>query len=167
VLIAADGATEPCLAASLVPAIIVTDLDGSVASEIAANRRGSRVVLHAHGDNRPTIEEWADQFPGEIMGSWAGSPRPRLLNVGGFTDGDRAVLLAEHLGATRILLWGFDFRRVDEPDPLRRARKLAKLAWARRILADAARRGRARIELWLRDGRREAYGVGEAESTTR
>ncbi len=167
ILIAADGAAERCLAAALVPAIIVTDLDGPVASEVAANRRGSWVVLHAHGDNRPAIEEWADQFPGALAGSWAGPPRPRLLNVGGFTDGDRAVLLAEHLGAARILLWGFDFRRVDEPDPAHRARKLAKLAWARRILSEAARRSPARIDLWLPDGRQVPYGDGEPESTTR
>ncbi|MHB1434709.1 MAG: 6-hydroxymethylpterin diphosphokinase MptE-like protein [Thermoplasmata archaeon] len=167
VLIAADGATEACLAAALVPTIIVTDLDGPVVSEVAAHRRGSRVVIHAHGDNRPAIEEWADQFPGILVGSWAGPPRPRLLNVGGFTDGDRAVLLAEHVGATRILLWGFDFRRVNEPDPIRRARKLAKLAWARRIVSDAARRRQARIELWRPDGRLGPYGAGEAESTTR
>ncbi len=166
-LIAADGATERCLAASLIPSIVVTDLDGPVASEVNANRRGSWVVLHAHGDNRPAIEEWADQFPGRLIGSWAGPPRPRLLNVGGFTDGDRAVLLAEHVGAARILLWGFDFARVDEADPPQRTRKLAKLAWARRILVDAARRRRAQIELWLPDGRRVPYAEGADESTTR
>jgi uncharacterized Rossmann fold enzyme len=166
-LIAADGATERCLASALVPSIVVTDLDGPVAAEVNANRRGSWVVLHAHGDNRPAIEEWADQFPGRLVGSWAGPPRPRLLNVGGFTDGDRAVLLAEHLGATRILLWGFDFVRVDEPDPRQRDRKLAKLEWARRIIAEAAGRSRARVEIWRPDGRRVAYAEGAAESTTR
>ncbi len=165
-LIAADGATEACLAAGLVPSVIVTDLDGPVASEVTANRRGSLVVVHAHGDNLPAVREWVPQFPGEIVGSWSGPPRGRLLDVGGFTDGDRAAFLAEHVGAHRIVLWGFDFGKVDEPTPEARARKLAKLAWARRALDLLARQGRAPIGLWGRDGSEAPYEPGnEVEST--
>ncbi len=72
-------------------------------------------------------------------GLLGGPSAARLLNVGGFTDGDRAVFLAEHSGARRILLWGFDFGSVDEPDPGARARKLAKLAWAGRLIGELAR----------------------------
>jgi 2-amino-4-hydroxy-6-hydroxymethyldihydropteridine diphosphokinase len=152
VLLAADGAAAPCLAAGLVPAVVVTDLDGPVASEVAANGRGSLVVVHAHGDNLPAVAEWVPQFPGELAGSWAGPPRPGLLNVGGFTDGDRAAFLAEAAGARRILLWGFDFDRVEERDPVARARKLAKLRWARRVLGALAHEGRAAVLLWHSDG---------------
>jgi len=74
VLIAADGATATCLDAGLVPAIVVTDLDGPVAAEVAANRRGSIVVVHAHGDNREALEEWVGQFP---AGSWGHGPAHR------------------------------------------------------------------------------------------
>jgi uncharacterized Rossmann fold enzyme len=165
-LVAADGAAADCLAAALIPAIVVTDLDGPVASEVTANRRGSRVVLHAHGDNLPSIEEWADQFPGVVLGSWAGPPRARLFNVGGFTDGDRAALLSEHLGARRILLWGFDFHHVDEPDEGRRRRKLAKLAWAEQILRAMARRRNTAVDLWRPDGSIVPYPVG-ADTATR
>ncbi|HYA54293.1 MAG TPA: 6-hydroxymethylpterin diphosphokinase MptE-like protein, partial [Thermoplasmata archaeon] len=142
VILAADGATATCLDAGLVPGVVVTDLDGPVASEIAANRRGSVVVIHAHGDNRPALEEWVGQFPGEVVGSWAGPPRPRLLNVGGFTDGDRSAYLADHLCAERVLLWGFDFVRTAPTDPAAHEVKLAKLTWAGRLLGELAAEGR-------------------------
>ena len=166
-VIAADGATETCLDAGLVPNVIVTDLDGPLAAEVGANRRGSLAIVHAHGDNLAAITEWTPQFPGELAGSWAGPPRPALFNVGGFTDGDRGVFLAEHCGARRILLWGFDFASVDEPEPAARARKLAKLAWAHRLIEELARSGRAPIERWERDGSRVPYSGGKSVESTR
>jgi 2-amino-4-hydroxy-6-hydroxymethyldihydropteridine diphosphokinase len=119
-VVAADGAAATCLEAGIVPDLVATDLDGPVPSEVTANRRGSLVVVHAHGDNSEAIEEWVPQFPGELAGSWAGPPGQGLLDVGGFTDGDRAAFLAEAVGVDRILLWGFDFDVVEETDPLAR-----------------------------------------------
>lgn len=159
-LLCADGAAAECLASGLVPTVIVTDLDGPVPSEVSANGRGSLVVVHAHGDNVPALEEWVPQFPGELAGSWAGPPRDSLLDVGGFTDGDRAVYLAEHCGARRILLWGFDFDRTDEPEGPLRARKLAKLAWARRSLEFLSARTPVPMLTWQRDGSLEPYPPG-------
>jgi hypothetical protein len=166
-LLAADGATATCLAAGLVPTVVVTDLDGPVPSEIAANRRGSLVVLHAHGDNVAALAEWVPQFPGPLVGSWAGPPRAALLDVGGFTDGDRAAYLAEDAGATRVVLWGFDFDHVEETDPELRARKLAKLAVARELLAILAERKRAPILTWRPDGSLAPYEAGNALASTR
>jgi len=166
-VVAADGATAACLDAGLVPAVIVTDLDGPIPAEVGANRRGSLVVVHAHGDNLDAVEEWVPQFPAELAGSWAGPPRPALFDVGGFTDGDRAVFLAEHSGARRILLWGFDFETVDEPDPSARARKRAKLHWARRLIAELARSGRSPILVWARDGSLTPYPAGNNVESTR
>lgn len=166
-VIAADPATAACLDAGIVPALVVTDLDGPIPTEINANRRGSLAVVHAHGDNLPALEEWVPQFPGELVGSWAGPPRPALIDVGGFTDGDRAVFLAEHAGASRILLWGFDFDSVDEPDEGARARKRAKLAWSRRLIGSLARESRSPILRWERDGSIVPYPAGNAEASTR
>jgi len=166
VLVAADGATETCLNAGLVPAIVVTDLDGPVAAEVAANRRGSVVVVHAHGDNRAALEEWVGQFPGEVVGSWAGPPRPRLLNVGGFTDGDRAAYLADHLGAEKILLWGFAFDRTAPNDPAAHEVKLRKLGWARRMLGELAADGRTPMFLWRADGTFSPYPPERYDEST-
>ncbi|MGI0055285.1 MAG: 6-hydroxymethylpterin diphosphokinase MptE-like protein [Thermoplasmata archaeon] len=166
-LVAADGAAEHCLRAGLVPDVVTTDLDGPVPSEITANQRGSLVVVHAHGDNRPALRAWVSQFEGELAGSWSGPPRPGLFDVGGFTDGDRAAYLAQHVGARRILLWGFDFRRSDERDPSARARKVAKLRWAERLLDALARSEGTPVLHWRRDGTLEPFRLqSDAESTT-
>lgn len=159
-LLAADGATAACLEAGLVPTVVVTDLDGPVPSEVAASGRGSVVVVHAHGDNVPSLERWVPEFPGELAGSWAGPPRPDLIDVGGFTDGDRAAFLAESVGARRILLWGFDFDRVDAPAPAARERKLAKLRWARELLGELARDGASPVLRWKLDGSLAPYRTG-------
>jgi 2-amino-4-hydroxy-6-hydroxymethyldihydropteridine diphosphokinase len=167
VLIAADGATATCLEAGLVPSVIVTDLDGPVPALITANRRGALVVIHAHGDNLGPLEEWVPQFPGELAGSWAGPPRPDLIDVGGFTDGDRAAYLAAHVGASRVLLWGFDFERVNEREPNGATRKLAKLRWARTLLANLAVEGRVPLLVFERDGRLVPYPDGKSMASTR
>jgi 2-amino-4-hydroxy-6-hydroxymethyldihydropteridine diphosphokinase len=159
-VVAADGAAATCLEAGIVPDVIATDLDGPVPSEITSNRRGSLVVVHAHGDNRDLLDEWVPQFPGELAGSWAGAPQDGLLDVGGFTDGDRAAYLAESAGATRVLLWGFDFERVEESDGGARARKEAKLRWAARSLAELAGSSRTPVEMWNRDGTLTPYSAG-------
>lgn len=166
-VVAADGATTACLTAGFVPDVVVTDLDGPVPAELAANQRGSLVVVHAHGDNPAAVAEWVPQFPGELVGSWAGPPRDGVIDVGGFTDGDRAAFLAEHVGARRILLWGFDFDRVVEPDAHAVARKRTKLAWASRLLAELASEGRVPLLTWERDGSLSSYPGGMAGPSTR
>jgi 2-amino-4-hydroxy-6-hydroxymethyldihydropteridine diphosphokinase len=167
VVVAADGAAAVCLDAGIVPAVIVTDLDGPVAAEVTANRRGSLVVVHAHGDNGPAIERWVPEFPGALVGSWAGPPSPSLINVGGFTDGDRAVCLAEHARARRVTLWGFDFGTVEEATAPESVEKRRKLAWAERIVAELTRTGPAPIQSWRRDGSIVPYGGGISEASTR
>ncbi len=163
-LVAADGATRVCLDAGLVPEVVVTDLDGPVPSEVDANARGAIVVIHAHGDNGPELERWVGEFPGELAGTWAGPPKDGLFDVGGFTDGDRAAYLAEAAGASRVVLWGFDFRSVDplEPDP----HKASKLAWAERSIEALARSASVPIERWSRDGKIAPYPSGSSGPST-
>ena len=167
VVVAADSATGGCLEAGLVPTVVVTDLDGPVPPEVTANRRGALVVVHAHGDNGPAVEEWVPQFPGELVGSWAGAPTASLIDVGGFTDGDRAAYLADACGARSILLWGFDFSRVEEPDAAALQRKQAKLRWAERALRELAARGHTPIRRWARDGSTDVYPPGRSDESTR
>lgn len=166
-LVAADGATATCLTAGLVPDVVATDLDGPIPAEVAANRRGSLVVVHAHGDNLAAVEAWVPEFSGALAGSWAGPPRDGILDEGGFTDGDRAAFLAEAAGASRILLWGFDFATVEEADALARARKQAKLAWARRLLGWLAAEGATPLLTWRKDGGLEPYAAGTNGASTR
>ena len=137
-VIAADGATSTCLSSGMVPALITTDLDGYMPDEISANEKGSFVLIHAHGDNMDALKKWVPKFRGEVGGSVAASPRPGLINYGGFTDGDRAVCLAEECHAKRVLLARFDFHHVTEKDG---ERKLQKLRVAERVIDQISRRG--------------------------
>ncbi len=135
-VIAADGATSALLhVAGRVPDVIVTDLDGDVADQISANSQGAVVIIHAHGDNVDAMKRYVPRMPGKVMGTTQSKPFGRLHNFGGFTDGDRAVLMARHLGAP-VRLLGFDF---DKPR-LKEGRdvevKKRKLAWARRLICD-------------------------------
>lgn len=165
-VLAADGAAAVCLAAGIVPDLIVTDLDGPVASEVNANARGALVVVHAHADNRDAVERWVPEFSGELAGSWAGPPSDALLDVGGFTDGDRAAYLAEAAGARPILLWGFVFDRAQETDATERAVKLRKLAFAREALELLAAHAAVPVEEWRPDGTRRPFQPGPAGRST-
>ena len=113
---------------------IVTDLDGDVDAQAAANARGVPMFVHAHGDNAPALRAWLPRLRGPVQPTTQAEPRAGVVNYGGFTDGDRACCLAAHLGARSLILAGFDFERA-APKPGRDAAvKLRKLAWARRIV---------------------------------
>jgi len=123
VIIAADGAVgvfseliDPQEGWSRLVAL-VSDADGFPYLDEAINRR-IPVFLHAHGDN---MAEWK-----EMLKKCNRSSSPLLLthqcpdvlegaiNPGGFTDGDRAIALAIHLGVEkkRISLCGFTTKKI-------------------------------------------------------
>ena len=107
-LIAADGATSALLESGLTPDIVVTDLDGRISDIKLANDKGAFLVVHAHGDNMDKLTSYVP-FLSRILGTTQSEPLDIIYNFGGFTDGDRAVFLAEELGAREITLVGFDF----------------------------------------------------------
>jgi len=133
ILIAADEATSVAMKAGIGPDLVVTDLDGDVKDQIKANVKGAVVVIHAHGDNIPAIRRWAPLFRGRVMATTQSRPFSRVYDFGGFTDGDRAVFLANHFGASRIKLLGFDFEHPSPKDEDAGV-KLKKLAWAKRLI---------------------------------
>ncbi len=115
-VIAADCATSELLLQGTFPDIIVTDLDGNIDDLLRANDQGTILVIHAHGDNIDNIRRWVPEFRGRVLGTTQSKPFGSLHNFGGFTDGDRAVFLAEHFHARKILLSGFDFTNpVEKP----------------------------------------------------
>src|SRR2546427_4324267 len=138
VLIAADEATSAALAKGLLPAILVTDLDGTVPDQVKANAEGTIAVIHGHGDNGPAVRQWAPRFSGATVATTQSRPVGGLRNFGGFTDGDRAVFLADHFGAARIHLVGFDFEHPSAKD-LDRRTKQRKLDWAYILLGSLHR----------------------------
>ena len=138
VLVTADEATSVALGRGLRPAILVTDLDGTVSDQVKANDAGTIAVVHGHGDNGPAVRQWAPLFAGRTVATTQSRPVGGLRNFGGFTDGDRAVFLADHFGAARIRLIGFDFEHPS-PKDLDPRTKQRKLDWAYILLGNLGR----------------------------
>jgi len=152
-LIAADGATTALLDFGIVPDVIVTDLDGRILDIKLANDKGSFLVVHAHGDNRDKLVSYVP-FLSRILGTCQTEPLDIIYNFGGFTDGDRAVFLAEELGAREITLVGFDFGEtvgkwskpsLREHSPVWETKR-KKFEFAKELLVWLEKNGRARIE---------------------
>ncbi|MEK6978134.1 MAG: 6-hydroxymethylpterin diphosphokinase MptE-like protein [Candidatus Hydrothermarchaeota archaeon] len=144
--ITADGATSYLMERGAVPEIIVTDLDGRVEDQIRAAEGGSIAVVHAHGDNIHRLKPHVPRFRA-CIGTTQARPFGRLHNFGGFTDGDRAVIMAEHLGARAAVLHGMDFRGEAGRYSFKGGgeRKRRKLLWAERLIKRTAEAGRMEI----------------------
>ena len=140
-VVAADSATSVLLEASVLPDMIVTDLDGFVEDQIDANSRGSMVFVHAHGDNMRMLGQYVPKFTGRLVGTCQCPPVPGLFNFGGFTDGDRAACICAELGAKDISLVGFDFYRPSEKAGKSRSIKARKLLWAKVVLEQLVSQG--------------------------
>jgi len=138
-LVAADGAARACRERGRVPAVVVTDLDGYADDLQWAARAGAAVVVHGHGDNLAALGAWLPRL--QVAAVTAAAPAESVACWGGFTDGDRAALLALAHGAREVRLAGFRFDAVGLYSGRHRPReKLRKLAWAERILEEVTRR---------------------------
>jgi len=132
-LMAADGATSAVLEYRN-PDIIVTDLDGNVADQLDAWRRGSWLVAHAHGDNIERVRKTLPELSERVIGTTQVEPLGKLFNFGGFTDGDRAAFMAYELGASKIYLAGMDLgakigKHSGDKDVKRKLAKLEICKW--------------------------------------
>ncbi|QLH74036.1 MAG: DUF115 domain-containing protein [Methanomassiliicoccales archaeon] len=133
IIVSAGPATARSLELGIIPDLFVTDLDGPVEADIKANEKGSIGVIHAHGDNIDRIKTYAERFR-KILLTTQSAPFGRLHNFGGFTDGDRAVMMARHLGAKTIDLVGFDFESPTLKEGSEPNTKRKKLQWAKRLI---------------------------------
>lgn len=105
--IVADGATQAMLENNMIPDIIVTDLDGNIEFLRKSAESKSIMIVHSHGDNIKKLP-YATLFK-YCIGTTEDKPFGKIKNFGGFTDGDRCVFLANHFGASKIILIGMDF----------------------------------------------------------
>ncbi len=131
-VISAGSAVSRTVEIGITPDLNVTDLDGDTRLQLDLNLDGVPTMIHAHGDNKTLLEQWAERFQGEVVSTAQCEPPGGLHNFGGFTDGDRAVFLADHFGAEKILLNGWDFERPAGKDG--GSIKEKKLRWARRLI---------------------------------
>lgn len=141
--ICADGATSAFLRITgRTPDIIVSDLDGNLDDIMQANRMGGMVLVHAHSDNIPAVNEYAPLLVRPILGTTQVEDCINVYNFGGFTDGDRAAFVAETQGANPIILAGMDlgtmvgeYSKPGLSAPIQASgRKLMKLGFAKRLL---------------------------------
>ena len=145
------------------PHIIVTDLDGEISDLIAANKQGSIVIIHAHGDNINLIKNNLPLFPGRILGTTQMEPVAHVKNYGGFTDGDRCVFLAVDLKSTLIVLFGFDLGKIvgKYSKPFLKENieaneiKIKKLQWAKRLITELSLNSKSMI---IRVDNEEKFG---------
>lgn len=141
VMVAADGAVKALLEKDIIPQIQVTDLDGDINAVITANKRGTITVVHAHADNIEKIREFIPKLK-DVVGTTQVEPFSKLNKFGGFTDGDRAVHLADHFKASLIILAGMDFgSEIGEySGSYDREFKLRKLGVGKQLLEELAER---------------------------
>jgi len=143
VLVTADDATRHVLKLGMVPKLITTDLDGDEDMLINASSSGAVMGVHAHGDNIEklnVVEKFNERF-----GTTQSEPLWNVFNFGGFTDGDRAVFLAHHFQAKRIILAGFNFYEPNSAKGKDLERKMKKLSYSRILIYTLIKNYRADI----------------------
>jgi len=109
VIIVADGAVKAVLEKGFKPNIVVSDLDGDPKYLLEAYKLGSKFIILCHGDNIDKIILYSRFFKDIFLTSQIISLPPYILNLGGFTDGDRAIYIATRFKAKKILLVGMEF----------------------------------------------------------
>ena len=136
--IAADGAVSACLERNIIPEIIVTDLDGNLPEMVWANKKGSKIVVHAHGDNLSRLFEFSTEI--QAISLTTTYPHSGTNCWGGFTDGDRSLMMSLGLGAKSVNLIGFNFDKIGPYSGDYSPRKIQKLSWARKIVNECDER---------------------------
>ncbi|MFT4958057.1 MAG: putative Rossmann fold enzyme [Halobacteriales archaeon] len=149
IVFAASSAADVCLEAGVDVDAMVTDLDKNPATAERLTDHGVPVAVHAHGDNLDAVREFVPTFDATtVLPTTQAAPIDPVRNFGGFTDGDRAAFLADHLGAATLRFPGWDF-----DDPAVDDEKRLKLRWAERLLYWLERRRAERFPVL--DGRRD------------
>lgn len=147
VKIVADSAVKPLIENGIKPNIVVTDLDGDWDSLIKVGKTDSIFVVHAHGDNIAKLH-LAENFK-NCIGTTQTNLFKNIQNFGGFTDGDRAVFLASHFDAKKIILFGMDFgKRIgtySQTKASERQIKLKKLRKAKVLLEWLSENSRSQL----------------------
>jgi uncharacterized Rossmann fold enzyme len=139
--IVADGAIGACFE-TISPLCVISDFDGQPYLDKATSLN-IPFVLHAHGDNTErwlqTFERWSslNNLPQIVLTHQTPQFFHGLHNVGGFTDGDRAVCFAFWCGVRHqnIKFIGYDKHLVGRwSGHTTPEQKLEKLKWMDSIL---------------------------------
>ncbi|MFB6189276.1 MAG: 6-hydroxymethylpterin diphosphokinase MptE-like protein [Halapricum sp.] len=152
-VVAASSAARRLRAEDIGVDCMVTDLDGAPETAVRLTTYGTPVAIHAHGDNVRAIQKYVPRCRfSSVVPTTQAAPTGPVRNFGGFTDGDRAAFLADHLGAATLVFPGWDF-----DDTTVSAVKRHKLRWAERLLHWLERRRDEQFVVL--DGRRDGIDL--------
>ena len=148
VKIVANGAVQALIERNIKPNIVVTDLDGNPSFLQKAEKMGSTMIVHAHGDNINRLKKLVPKFR-HLVGSTQVMPVQNVYNFGGFTDGDRCVFLAEEFEAREIILVGMELGdrlgRYSKEGLVDIELKRKKMKAGKRLLEMLAKRSRSQL----------------------
>lgn len=134
--------------------MLVTDLDGlnPIHTTISSlSRLVGLVSVHLHGDNLRNAWQAIELFKHagvKVLPTCQVGRGLRVQRVNGFTDGDRAVMLALLAGAKSILLVGMDFGGYPYPNSLEKmpdVRSYFKLRIAKHIIEELSRSSKIEV----------------------
>jgi len=149
-IVGVDGSSLFLIERDIIPDIIFTDLDGSLDALLDCARKGSIIILHAHGDNYNIVKNFYPKIKSyPFLPTVQTKPiEPFIFNTGGFTDGDRAISgILNWFPKVKIILLGFTFGmiqgRYSKPTRLKNHAdagefKLKKLSLAKKFIAKLA-----------------------------
>ena len=145
--VVADGAVQALIEHNIKPQILVTDLDGDIASIKKIGRTKIPIIIHAHGNNYDKLDI-VSELQNKI-GTTQTKKFGKLENFGGFTDGDRCVFLAESFNAKKIILFGMDFGnkigKYSKKKVIDKKTKLKKLEYGKKLLEWIARKSSSEL----------------------
>ena len=140
--LAADGATIFLKEIEVPVDATFTDLDGIRTEDF---NYPNYIIVHAHGDNIDKLLNYKNEIikAKKIIGTTQVKPHEKILNPGGFTDGDRILFFIRSLirSDQNIYLIGMDFKDVigkySKPDYEENVRgtptKIKKLEYAYKL----------------------------------
>jgi uncharacterized Rossmann fold enzyme len=109
----ADGATTFLKKLNLPVDAAFTDLDGILAEDFFYP---NYIIIHAHGDNIQRLLNYKNKIlkAKNIIGTTQVEPYGKILNPGGFTDGDRILFFIKPFLTSdqNIYLIGMDFKDI-------------------------------------------------------
>jgi len=114
VLIGVDGASFAFfLNTGKMPDIVVSDLDGPLKMYSIIREMDKYIAIHPHGDNIYRLAHLNSllQYTKTVVTTQT-EDHSCIKNIGGFTDGDRAILLALTLGFDKISVCCFSRKPV-------------------------------------------------------
>ncbi len=111
-VVSVDGAARLFMERGIFTDLVVTDLDGLATDDVVRLHDGwhSTIIVHGHGNNLQAVKALLGRATPDDRYVFTTQVQPTrtVYNLGGFTDGDRAIFVGLALGFTRLVLAGMD-----------------------------------------------------------